>query len=206
MSTGGIGGCWETSRPWRVAGRVVRSRTTLVCVLLCLVGVGVWVYQYRLGRRQARIVYVDDPYRKFAEWVRGKYMPPVTWRSMQTRGTVVVEFTTPLFSRKRTEVWCTGRRGDWLIATGPEGIGVARVPPYFLGCFRTALFLSHGTALVAAVTLSLCLGVLLSSMCLCVKKLAALWRRPRPGHCETCGYNLYGLPTNRCPECGNAFG
>lgn len=38
-----------------------------------------------------------------------------------------------------------------------------------------------------------------------------LWHsaRSRPEHrglCETCGYNLHGLSTNRCPECGTSFG
>ncbi len=27
----------------------------------------------------------------------------------------------------------------------------------------------------------------------------------RPGHCERCGYNLFGLEIARCPECGTQF-
>ena len=34
---------------------------------------------------------------------------------------------------------------------------------------------------------------------------AFLWyrdRRPRPGHCQKCGYDLTGNISGRCPECG----
>jgi len=28
---------------------------------------------------------------------------------------------------------------------------------------------------------------------------------PNPTHCANCGYNLWGLPEPRCPECGRPF-
>ncbi len=31
------------------------------------------------------------------------------------------------------------------------------------------------------------------------------WPVYPPGHCERCGYNLFGLQSGRCPECGTAF-
>jgi hypothetical protein len=31
-------------------------------------------------------------------------------------------------------------------------------------------------------------------------------RRIPPGHCRTCGYNLTGNVSGRCPECGTAIG
>jgi len=29
------------------------------------------------------------------------------------------------------------------------------------------------------------------------------WPQFPPGHCSRCGYNLFGLPSPRCPECGS---
>ncbi len=31
------------------------------------------------------------------------------------------------------------------------------------------------------------------------------WHLPLPPTCRTCGYNLTGLSSNRCPECGREF-
>ncbi len=31
------------------------------------------------------------------------------------------------------------------------------------------------------------------------------WKFPLPPTCGECGYNLTGLPQNRCPECGTSF-
>ncbi len=52
-------------------------------------------------------------------------------------------------------------------------------------------------------------GVILAGCLACwwiVAEVTTRWRRPdRSGLCETCGYNLYGLPQPRCPERGTDF-
>jgi hypothetical protein len=47
--------------------------------------------------------------------------------------------------------------------------------------------------------------------CLLLLLPAAIWlwwldlRRPKPGRCAACGYDLRGLQNARCPECGRPF-
>lgn len=50
---------------------------------------------------------------------------------------------------------------------------------------------NDASVLVAAVMLAVSL-----------RWLPTLWRRPRPGFCAACGYDLRGLSGSICPECG----
>ncbi len=49
-----------------------------------------------------------------------------------------------------------------------------------------------------------CVGFVVGSAA-SVGFLLLMTRPPKLGHCAKCGYNLKGLPHNRCPECGTEF-
>ncbi len=59
-----------------------------------------------------------------------------------------------------------------------------------------------------AITPSLKVAALNSLLYSCVGTLIGLcWpvRRPPPGHCQACGYDLIGNVSGTCPECGSSL-
>ncbi len=58
-------------------------------------------------------------------------------------------------------------------------------------------FLNHGTYFSAGV-----FGLYPAIVAWLVAILLWRWRTSRDGHCTNCGYSLYGLNSDRCPECG----
>ncbi len=77
-------------------------------------------------------------------------------------------------------------------------------------CVERESMTSNLASPLEAMLLVLCfVGAALAGCLACcwvVGEVFRRWRRPdRSGLCETCGYDLYGLPQPRCPECGTAF-
>ena len=66
--------------------------------------------------------------------------------------------------------------------------------------FRRAL---SGPAAVGCIAILGPISLVISS----IIRLAIHKYRPEPldGHCEECGYNLQGLESKRCPECGEDY-
>lgn len=176
-------------------------------ILTCVALVGLWHYQRAIGKEHPTLLYIDDADGDYSHW-RGRYrLPRPVWRSLQRRG----ERLTGSRDDFRFRFWggYLGSHRDCLIATGPEGLGVARVHApnsKHGGYFRSVLFLTHGQALWAGVAISLIGGALAMTAIWSLTLLGRMVRKLRSkGHCATCGYNLYGLPGNRCPECGTPF-
>ena len=48
-------------------------------------------------------------------------------------------------------------------------------------------------------------GVPCLLLCTVVFVRLRYWPMYAPGHCRACGYDLRGLPNQRCPECGTSF-
>ena len=178
-----------------------------VFILTCVALVGLWHYQRTIGKEHPTLLYIDDADGDYSRW-SGRYrLPRAVWRSLQRRG----ERLTGSPNDFQFRFWggYLGSHRDCLIATGPEGLGVARVDApnsKHGGYFRCVLFLTHRQALWAAVVISLIGGALAMTAIWSLTLLGRMVRkRPSRGHCATCGYNLYGLPANRCPECGTSF-
>ena len=70
----------------------------------------------------------------------------------------------------------------WSVIAGGSMQGVRQLPPWL------PLWCLVGLAVFAL-----------------IGSLAIRWKRPRSGICIGCGYDLTGLTTSRCPECGQAF-
>lgn len=86
-------------------------------------------------------------------------------------------------------------------------IGFAIHASFFLFVAERAGWGSYFWVPVLGVPVYLCGTLLVNTMVLS----GLLWVRNRywpcfsPGYCARCGYCLFGLPTERCPECGTPF-
>lgn len=139
-------------------------------------------------------------------WYRPGCLSSRVWTTMQQPGGIVRH------DDRADRFWggLRGCHGDILVATGPRTIALARCNApgrsgrMYGGYIRGWFVISHRRMLFYSLGCSICLfGVLLLGLSF------LQWLRRRsfhsPGHCRGCGYNLYGLPESRCPECGTRF-
>ena len=130
--------------------------------------------------------------------------------------------TVPAFTKKQLEIFYTAPAFDLVLVDGTiqfrrsyapwnggkafyvtwsECIGYTledRVP-FGLGLPKSRRFARLSTGLTLPLWIPLALAAI---------PTLALWRRdrrPGPGHCPTCHYNLTGNTSGVCPECGTAI-
>jgi len=87
---------------------------------------------------------------------------------------------------------------------GGIGAGIPRIVPWMVRTWSQPL----GKPYLAVLLVSPFL-LTWAAECLLLSLIVFLRNRYRPvfppGHCRKCGYNLFGLPEPRCPECGKPF-
>jgi hypothetical protein len=87
---------------------------------------------------------------------------------------------------------------------GGIGAGIPRIVPWVVRNWSQPF----GKPYLAIVLVSPFL-LTWAAVCLVLCLIVFLHNRYRPiipaGHCPKCGYNLFGLPEPRCPECGKPF-
>lgn len=139
---------------------------------------------------------------------------PALWVTGVTSGVIAVLLVIPLVRGLPTRWWwsehfavvfngrsvglCWNRFGvrlTWVVNLGEHPYGSPVVPRA-----RRAVGVG-GETRALDVTIPLWIPTLLMTA-LAIATLRKVRRRPLPDHCLRCGYNLYALTSNRCPECG----
>lgn len=92
---------------------------------------------------------------------------------------------------------------EWLAQRGDEER--ARVVPQCLARGDGAVWRVRGRWFAHDCAVVVCAAAGAASMALCPWWVMGRVRRPRPGRCVGCGYDLTGLPPGVCPECGTKF-
>jgi predicted RNA-binding Zn-ribbon protein involved in translation (DUF1610 family) len=103
-----------------------------------------------------------------------------------------------------------GMRGRWVMDSSGGVLRMAismNVDPLFLppvgGEYFPVVDIGGRVLYVACAYWLILVGCALS---LCAFLVFSIRRRPRPGVCRTCGYDLRGNVSGRCPECGELTG
>jgi hypothetical protein len=104
-------------------------------------------------------------------------------------------------------IWSARRHQNLKRAVAAPGVGVVLGAGSFATVaesFETYHEMALGFVILIVVVVYAVPIWLVSAMAglVTVRVVRGRWRAPRPGHCPRCDYDLNGLQTPTCPECG----